>query len=163
MATKKHKSKGAHKVIAENRRARFEYEILEIYECGLSLLGAEVKSAKGGGMNLTGSYVAFQGDRPILLGARISPYAHSSRELDPERTRPLLLNRSEIDHLRGRVESAGLTLIPLRAYLKRGLVKLEIGLARGKKATDKRSVIRERDVARDAERELTERTKGERR
>lgn len=162
MAVKKHSSSGGHKTIAENKRARFEYEILETYEVGLSLLGAEVKSAKSGGLNLTGSYVVFNQDRPALLGARISPYPYSHLPIDPERTRDLLLHRKEIDYLRGRIEAAGYTLVPLRAYLKRGLVKLEVGLARGKLARDKRSTIRERDLARDAERELTERTKGER-
>src|SRR2546421_273059 len=147
---KKHASPGGHKTIAQNRRARFDYEILETFEAGLVLTGAEVKSTKAGGLNLSGSYVAFHGDAPTLIGARISPYPFSPMADDPERSRELLLHKQEIDHLRGATGEQGRTLIPLRAYLKRGLVKLEIGVGRGKRMGDKRSVIRERDIGREA-------------
>ena len=156
---KKHKTTGATKNIADNRRARFDYEILETFEAGIILEGPEVKSAKGGGLNLSGSFVTFHENLPQLLGARIAPYPYSQSEIDPERTRNILLKRDEIDYLRGKRETAGLTLVPLRAYLKRGLIKLEIGIARGRQAKDKRRLIQERETSREVERDLQSRAK----
>ena len=156
---KKHASPGGSKPIALNRRARFDYEISETFEAGLLLEGPEVKSAKSGGFNLSGSYIVFHQGRPQLLGARIAPYPYSRLGPDPERTRELLLHSRENDYLRGRIEEAGYTLLPLRAYLKRGLVKLELGLGRGKKTRDKRDQIRRRELDREALRSLQDRAR----
>ncbi|MEK7087342.1 MAG: SsrA-binding protein SmpB [Patescibacteria group bacterium] len=141
---------------AENRKAYFDYEILEKFEAGLVLSGAEVKSIKGGRMNLTGSYVNFHNSEPYLIGASIAPYQPKNQPSDynPSRSRKLLLNKKEIDYLIGKTKQKGLTLMPLKAYNKGRKIKIEIGLARGKKQYDKRSVISKREAARKIEREL---------
>jgi len=142
--------------LAENRKAYFDYEILEKFEAGLVLAGAEVKSIRAGRMSLTGSYVNFHNSEPYLIGASIAPYQPKNQpaEYDPSRTRKLLLNKKEIDYLLGKTKQKGLTLMPLKVYNKGRRIKIEIGLARGKKQYDKRAVISKRETARKIEREL---------
>ena len=141
---------GGKKMVAVNRKARFEYEILEIFEAGIVLTGSEIKSIRQGGLSLAESYVRPQGTEILLLNAHIREYAFSKHEeINPERPRKLLLHASEIGKLRTRVEQKGLTIVPLGAYLKRGRAKIEIAIARGKAAPDKRDSIKERDAKRD--------------
>ncbi len=146
--------KNGNKNLAENRRARFDYDILEKYEAGLELSGQEVKSAKGGKMNLAGSYAVIRGGEAWLLNAQIPPHQpkNAPADYDPARTRRLLLRREEIKNLLGRLHEKGLSLLPLRAYAKRGLVKLELGLGRSRKDKDKREVLKKRSVEREMRR-----------
>lgn len=141
---------------AENRKAYFDYEILEKFEAGLVLSGAEVKSIKGGRMNLSGSYVNFHDGEPYLISASIAPYQPKNQpsDYDPSRSRKLLFNKKEIDYLLGKTKQKGLTLVPLKVYNKGRRIKIEIGLARGKKQYDKRSAISKRESDRKIEREL---------
>jgi SsrA-binding protein len=141
------------KTIATNRRARHEFHILENFECGLVLHGYEVKSIRQGRVNIQDAYGTVRGDEAFLENMHITPYSHGDlRVIDPLRTRKLLLKRKEIDYLIGKTRERGLALIPLRLYLKGTRVKLEIGLARGKKLYDKREDIAARDAKRDIER-----------
>ncbi len=143
-------------VFAENRKARFDYEILETFEAGLVLSGAEVKSIKNGRMNLTGSYINFHNGELYLIGAFIAPYQPKNQppDYDPTKSRKLLLRKKEIASLAGRLKPKGLTLIPLKAYNKGPRIKLEFAVARGKKQYDKREVIAKREAAKKIEREL---------
>lgn len=143
-------------VFSENRKAYFDYEILEKFEAGLVLSGAEVKSIRGGRMNLTGSYVNFHNGEPYLIGASIAPYQPKNQPIDydPSRTRKLLFNKKEIDYFLGKTKQKGLTLIPLKVYNKGRRIKIEIGLVRGKKQYDKRAAIAKRETAKKIEREL---------
>ncbi len=143
-------------VFAENKKARFDYEILETFEAGLVLSGAEVKSIKNGRMNLTGSYINFHDGELYLIGAFIAPYQPKNQPIDydPSRSRKLLLRKKEIVSLIGKIKPKGLTLIPLKAYNKGRRIKLEFAMARGKKQYDKREVIAKREAARKIEREL---------
>jgi SsrA-binding protein len=144
------------KELLYNKKARFEYHILETFEAGLVLSGAEIKSVRANGMSINESYVRPFSDGMFLLGAQIAPYSHASgpdRE-DPLRPRRLLLHQGEIDRLRGRVEQKGLTIVPVRVYLKNGRAKIEIALARGKDNPDKRDAIKDRDAKRDLARVL---------
>lgn len=148
------------KTIATNRKARHEYHILETFECGLVLHGYEVKSIREGRANIQEAYGTVQGGEAFVENLHITPYSHGDlRTIDPLRSRKLLLRRKEIDYLAGRTRERGLTLVPLRLYLKGPRVKLEIGLARGKKLYDRRQDIAERDARRDIDRA----TKGRRR
>jgi SsrA-binding protein len=141
------------KVVATNRRARHEYEILETFECGMALQGYEVKSIREGRVNISDGYAAFRGNEAFVENMHVTPYSHGDlRVIDPLRVRKLLLNRKEIDYLYGKVKERGLTVVPLRLYFKGARVKLEVGLARGKKLYDKRRDIAERDAKRDIER-----------
>ena len=144
------------KVLAENKQAKFDYEILEKYEAGISLLGFEVKSVKNGRISLGGSYAHIKGKEVWLVGADIPPYQpkNTPKDYDPTRTRRLLLTQKEIKSLTGKTKESGLTLVPLRAYIKGRLVKLELGLARHKKKSDKREVIKKRETDRDIRRAL---------
>ena len=145
----------AEKVLATNRKALFNYEVLERVEAGVVLVGTEVKSIRDGGLNFSDSWIEFRGGEMFLVGCRIAPYSHGNlMNHVPERQRRLLLRKREILKLGGRATERGLTLVPLRAYLKNGLVKLEIGLARGKHAHDKRDSIRQKDVERAARQAL---------
>ncbi|MGE5246739.1 MAG: SsrA-binding protein SmpB, partial [Verrucomicrobiota bacterium] len=129
--------KAAVKVVATNRRARHEYEILETFECGLALQGYEVKSIREGRVNIADGYAAFRGNEAFIENVHITPYSHGDlRVIDPLRVRKLLLNRKEIDYLYGKTQERGLTVIPLRLYFKGARVKLEVGLGRGKKLYD---------------------------
>lgn len=147
------------KVVTVNRKARHEYEILEKYEAGISLLGSEVKSLRDGRANLKDSYAAIEGDRVVLRNCHISAYqpAGPHNQHEPERPRPLLLNRREINKLRGKVVERGFTLVPLRIYFRNGWAKVELGLGKGKRAYDKREAKRKDAVKRDIERELSRR------
>ncbi len=144
------------KNLALNKRARFDYEILETIEAGISLLGFEVKATKAGKINLSGSYAQVKGNEVWLINATIGPYQpkNTPKDYDPERTRRLLLTKKQIQALTGKTHEAGLTLVPLRAYIKGRLVKIELGLARHKKKHDKREVIKKRDVDREIRRNL---------
>jgi SsrA-binding protein len=143
------------RAIATNRKAYFNYEILEKAEAGVRLLGSEVKSIREGGFNFRDAYVEFKGGELFLVGARIGPYSHGNTQNHPEdRQRKLLLHKREILKLGGRATEKGLTIMPLRAYFKGSRVKLEIGLARGKRDHDKRESIKKKDLDRDARQEL---------
>jgi len=148
------------KTVSTNRRARHEYHILENFECGLVLHGYEVKSIRQGRVNIQDAYGTVRGDEAFLENMHITPYSHGDqRVIDPLRTRKLLLRRKEIDYLTGKTRERGLALIPLRLYLKGPHVKLEIGLARGKKLYDKREDIAARDAKRDIDRAMRGRAK----
>jgi len=147
------------KVLATNRKAFFLYEVLERAEAGIALSGTEVKSVREGGLSFSDSFVDFRGGELFLVGCRIAPYSHGNvMNHSPERDRKLLLHKREILKLGGKVTGKGLTLVPLRAYLKNGRVKLEIGLGRGKRAHDKREAIKKRDIERDTRQETGRRT-----
>ena len=141
------------KLVATNRRARFEYEILDTVEAGLVLLGPEVKSLRAGKANLSDAYAIIRNGEAWLMSAHISPYAQASRENpDPRRQRKLLLHRSEISRLQGKVAERGLTLVPLELYFKNGRAKVRLGLARGKRRHDKRETIRRHEQEREMDR-----------
>jgi SsrA-binding protein len=147
---------GAPPPIALNKRARHEYFIEENLEAGLALQGWEVKSLRAGKAQITEAYVIVKDGETWLLGAHVNPLPTTSTHFvaDPTRTRKLLLHRAEIDRLVGAVERKGYTLVPLRLYWKKGNVKLEVGLARGKKAHDKRATEKDRDWKREKSRIL---------
>lgn len=141
------------KIIAQNRRARYEYHILETFEAGLVLNGTEVKALRGGKASLPESYARVENGEVFLIGAHIDEYDQGNRfNHDPTRRRKLLLHRREINRLIGRVEERGLTLVPLRMYFRRGKAKVELGLARGKKMHDKRETLKARVQEREARR-----------
>jgi SsrA-binding protein len=143
------------KNVTVNRKARYEYEILQVYEAGIVLLGTEVKALREGKANLVDSYGLLKDNEVWLIGAHISEYTQGNiNNHDPTRTRKLLMNRSEIRKLIGKVKEKGLTLVPLRIYFKKGRVKIEIALAKGKKVHDKRETIAKRDFNRDQERKI---------
>ena len=141
----------AGKLIAENRRARFDYFLEQTFEAGLSLTGSEVKSLRNGRANIAESYAAVEGDQIVLVNADIPPYAQANRfNHEPRRPRKLLLRRKEIDRLIGAVQREGRTLVPTKLYWSdKGLAKLELALAKGKKIHDKRDTAAERDWQRD--------------
>lgn len=145
-------------VLAVNRRAGFDYEVLETYEAGIELLGFEVKATKSGRANIAGSFVVIKNGEAVWLNADILPYQprNTPSGYDPTRSRKLLLRKSEIKELIGKSAQKGLTLIPLRLYTKGPRIKLEFGLARHKKKYDKREKIRTREDQRKIERALKE-------
>jgi len=146
------------KVVATNRKAYHEYSFQDTFEAGLVLRGTEIKSIRGGRVSLQEGYVLFENGEAWLVNVHIAPYEPASRENhDPKRKRKLLLHRREIDRLSARVQEKGLTVIPLRLYLKDGRAKLEIGLGRGKKQYDKRETIARRDSERQVQRAIKER------
>jgi len=144
------------KEVARNKRAYFDYEILEKFEAGISLLGQEVKAIKSGRINLAGSYAILRAGEVWLLGADIPPYQprNAPQDYDSQRTRKLLLTEKEIKSLAGEIKGTGLTLVPLRAYIKGRLVKIELGLGKGKKKADKRELIKKRETEREMRRTL---------
>lgn len=143
------------KLIAENRKARFDYEVVETFEAGLVLRGSEVKSLRNGQCNLKDSYVAFMGEEAFLQNAHISVYKASSyNNHEPERLRKLLLNRAELNKIHGQLKTKGLTCVPLKIYFKKGKAKVEIALVRGKKKQDKRETIKKRVANREMERQI---------
>ena len=143
------------KNVTVNRKARYEYEILQVYEAGIVLQGTEVKALREGKANLVDSYGLLKDNEVWLISAHISEYTQGNiNNHDPIRTRKLLMNRSEIRKLIGKVKEKGLTLVPLRIYFKKGRVKIEIALAKGKKVHDKRETIAKRDFNRDQERKI---------
>ena len=141
------------KVVSTNRKARFEYFVSDTYEAGLVLKGTEIKSIRQGKMSLQEAYVRTDGEEAWLVGAHIAPYEQASTaQHSPTRDRKLLLHKKEIRQLWNAVRIKGMTIVPLRVYLKAGRAKLEIGVARGKKQYDKRESIKERDIQRESSR-----------
>ena len=156
------------KIYSENKKAGFDYEILEKYEAGVVLFGQEVKSIKTGHINLSGSYVVIRGParnaahsaaggEPFLIGVKVPPYQpnNAGADYDEERPKKLLLNKKEINELIGKTKQKGFSLIPLKVYDNNGRIKLEFGLARGKRKYNKKEKIKERDVEREINRELS--------
>ena len=143
----------------ENRKARFNYEILEKYEAGIELFGAEVKSVRGGQMSLEGAFVIIRGGEAYLINANIPPYQpkNAPQDYDPLRNRKLLLTKKEIAELAGSEKNKSLTIVPLSVYNKSRKIKLELALAKGKKKYDKRESIKKRDTDREIRREIKER------
>ncbi|MBI3305716.1 SsrA-binding protein SmpB [Candidatus Nomurabacteria bacterium] len=141
---------------AENRKARFNYEILEKYETGIELLGTEVKSAREGKMSLEGAFVIIRGGEAFLVNANIPPYQpkNAEKDYDPLRNRRILLTRKEISELAGSEKNKSLTIVPLSVYNKGRKIKLEIALVKGKKKFDKRESIKKRDTDREIRRSL---------
>ncbi|MBE44915.1 MAG: SsrA-binding protein [Thaumarchaeota archaeon] len=147
------------RIVATNRKAYHEYHILDKYETGIELLGSEVKSLREGNANLKEAYIVIRKEQAWVLGIHISPYSHTGFEgHEPVRERRLLLHKREIEKIKISLEQKGLTAVPLKMYFNpNGWAKLEIGIAKGKKIYDKRKAIRERDIQREAERELRNR------
>ena len=137
-----------------NRKARYDYEILEKYEAGIVLTGNEIKSIRKGSCNLKDSYVIVKNNEIFVLNMHISNYDKGLDNQDETRTRKLLLNRKEINKLQGIVEIKGYTIIPVRLYLKGNIVKLEIAVAKGKHTYDKKEAIKRRDIERETAREI---------
>jgi len=142
------------KTVITNRRARYEYFVLDVFEAGMVLKGAEVKSIREGRANLQDAFVRVEPDAVRMYGMHVSPYSYSRDDLDPVRPRALLLHQREIDELARATEERGVTIVPLRVYFKDGRAKVEIAIARGRKQADKRRAIAEKDMARDTERAL---------
>jgi SsrA-binding protein len=143
------------KPIAENRRARHEYHLLERFEAGIALTGTEIKSLREGQVTLQRAFAELRDGEAYLVGAHISEYAQANlQNHDPDRDRKLLLHRREIDSLLGKTRERGLTLVATRMYFKDGRVKVEVALARGKEARDKRRDLAERDAQRQIDRAL---------
>ncbi|MGC8554949.1 MAG: SsrA-binding protein SmpB [Candidatus Acidulodesulfobacterium sp.] len=143
------------KVVADNRKASFLYEIIEKYEAGISLYGPEIKSIKAGKANLSDGYVVIKDGEALLLNVHISPYEKANREnKDPLRTRVLLLHKHEILKLLGKIKEKNLTVVPLKMYLKAGRAKVEIALVKGKKNYDKRASVKEKENKREVERAI---------
>ena len=143
------------KIVAQNKKARFNYEILETYEAGIELKGTEVKSVRMSKINISDGYVSIDNSEAYLKQVHISPYEQGNIfNVDPLRVRKLLLHKSEINKHIGETTLKGYTIIPLKVYLKRGKVKVEIGLARGKKLYDKRESLAKKDADRRMQREL---------
>ena len=141
-----------------NREALYNYEVLESFECGISLLGTEVKSIRAGQANLKDAYALVRDGEVWLMNAHISPYSHGNRQNhDPRRTRKLLLHKAEIERLTGRTVEKGLALVPIRMYFKGGRVKVDLALARGKKNYDKRETEMRRTIDRETQAALKER------
>jgi len=142
------------KIVAENRRARFEYFIEDVYEAGIALQGTEVKALRGGEGNIAESYAEVKGDAVYLVNSNIPEYSHGNRENhSPKRPRKLLLHAREIAKMHGAVERKGMTLVPLTVYFNsQGRAKVELALAKGKQTHDKRDAIKERDWKRDQQR-----------
>ncbi|WP_374077706.1 SsrA-binding protein SmpB [Bdellovibrio bacteriovorus] len=135
-------------IVQENKKARFDYTIVETYEAGLQLMGSEVKSLRAKDVQLKDSYISFRGDEAFLQNAHIAEYKASSyNNHAPERLRKLLLNRKELDEIFGALKEKGYSCVPLKIYFKNGRAKLEIALVKGKKTHDKREAIKKRDVS----------------
>ncbi len=142
--------------LADNRKARQLYEFIDFYEAGIALTGPEVKSIKNGKVSFVDSYVDFRDEEAMLVGLNIAHYEQGGyAKQEPTRTRRLLLHKQEILQMAAKVEQKGLTVIPVKIYLKRGKIKLEIALARGKHLFDRRDELKKRAENRDMERELT--------
>lgn len=138
-----------------NKKARFDYEIIETYEAGIVLTGSEVKSVRSGSVNFSGSRVVFVDGKVKLLGLNINKYKYdSSEDYEPAKVRELLLNRSEIVEIQAKSKASGLTLVPIKLYNKGSLIKLQIALVRGKKKFEKRAEIKKRDIDRGLARRL---------
>lgn len=140
---------------AENRKARFNYEILEKYEAGIEFLGAEVKSVRGGRMSLEGAFIIIRGGEAFLINANIPPYQlkNSPKDYDPLRNRKLLLTKKELTKLAGSEKNKSLTIVPISVYNKGRKIKVEIALVKGKKKFDKREMLKKREIDREIRRE----------
>jgi SsrA-binding protein len=144
------------KILAANRKARFDYHILDTFEAGLVLTGAEIKSMRSGEMSISESYVRPERGELYLLNAHIQPYSHSGdKEYDPRRPRKLLMHRKEIDRLIRELETKGTTIVPLQVHLRKGRAKVQIGLGKGKAAPDKRQDIKKREINREIARAMS--------
>jgi SsrA-binding protein len=144
------------KVVATNRKAGFEYFLFERFEAGLALKGSEIKSIRAGQVSLAESYIRVDEDQAWLIEAHIAPYVQANRfNHDPKRSRRLLLHRKEIREMWDAVRQKGMTIVPIRVYLKNGRAKLEIAVAKGKKLHDKREAIARRDAEREMDREAS--------
>lgn len=145
--------------LANNKKVYYNYEILEKFEAGISLNGQEVKALKTRGVNLAGSWVVTRNGEFFWIGANIPPYQpkNAPQNYNPERSRKLLLTKKEIKYLIGKTKQKGLTLIPLKVYTKKGKIKLEFGIGKGKKKADKRELIKKREAQRQIEQELKRR------
>lgn len=148
------KSRRGDQQVISNRRARHEYFIEETFECGIVLVGSEVKSIRGGRANLQDAYARIDDGEVWLMGMHVSPYEFSRGEVDPLRRRKLLLHHREIEQLLRATETKGHTLVPLRVYFKDGRAKVELAVAKGKHHYDKRQSLAERDAKREAERAM---------
>jgi SsrA-binding protein len=144
------------KLIAENKKAYFDYEILEKFEAGIVLFGYEVKAVKNGNIGLKGAFVTFYKNEPYLTGAHIGKYKQAGgiKDYDPDRSRKLLLKNKEIRHILGKKDEKGLTIVPIKVYTKQSKIKVEIGIGKGKKQYEKKEKIKARDVERDIRRTL---------
>ncbi len=149
------------KTIAQNRKARFNYSVDDSIECGIVLEGTEVKSVRAGNVSFPDAFAEIRSGELWLIGFHVTPYVYSSIfNHDPDRPKKLLAHRDEIKRLNRKVEEKGFTLIPLEVYLKHGVVKVQIGICKGKKLFDKRADIRDRDIKRDIQREFRKKTDG---
>jgi SsrA-binding protein len=147
----------ATKLLANNRRARYNYTVEESLECGIELKGTEVKSLKIGKFSFSDAYGKIEGGELWLISLNIQPYLFGNIfNHDPDRPRKLLVHKQELKRLKRKVDEKGLTLVPLKFYLKKGRVKVELGVCRGKKLVDKRQSIKQKDMKRDAERAMRE-------
>jgi SsrA-binding protein len=152
------KKSGGDKILALNKKARFEYEVVETLECGIALSGTEVKSIKIGQFSFADSYAKVENAQLWLVSLHITPYIFGNiHNREPARTRKLLAHKQEIKRLKRKTDEKGLTLVPTKFYLKKGLVKVEIAVCRGKKQADKRQAIKARDVKRDVDRDFRKR------
>lgn len=148
----------SHEANIKNRIAYYNYEILESFECGVALVGTEVKSIREGKANLTDAYALVRDGEVWLVNAHVSPYTHGNRQNhEPRRTRKLLMHKAEIERLSGRTVEKGLTLVPTKMYFKNGRVKVELGLGRGKKNYDKRETEMRKTIDRETQAALKER------
>jgi SsrA-binding protein len=160
VATDKTDREKAQRIIADNRKALHDYHVLDTYEAGIALLGTEVKAIREGSVNLRDSFARIENGELWLLNVHISPYSHTGyARHDERRTRKLLLHRHEIQKLTGRVVEKGLTLVPVRMYLKNGRVKVALALVKGKQAHDKRETIRRREIDRETRAEVKARSR----
>ncbi len=143
-------------VLAKNRKAFHDYKILEEFEAGLVLNGQEVKAIKGGKISLKSSYIVIREEEAFLVGANIPPYQpkNAPKDYDPKRSRKLLLTKKQIKYLMGKSNEGGLTLVPLKVYTKKGLIKLKFAICQGKKKYDKRKKIKDRETDRNLRRRL---------
>lgn len=158
MAAAKRGGEPPGKIIAENRKAFHDYHILDRLEAGLVLTGTEIKAARAGKVQLRDSYADIVGGEAWLMNTHISHYSHGNIwNHEPTKKRKLLLHRAEIDKLSGKVKEKGLTLIPLKMYLKEGYLKCELGLCKGKQTHDKREAVREREETMEAKRAMSQR------
>lgn len=147
--------KGEGKVLAQNRQARYEYTILETFEAGMVLKGTEIKSIRGGKINIRDGYVTIHNGEAILQNVHISPFEKGNIfNHDPIRSRKLLLHKKQIQSLAGQSKTQGITIVPLKVYIKDGYAKVLIGVAKGKKKYDKRESLKQKDMKREVERAL---------
>ena len=151
------------RAVAQNRKARHDYDILDTLECGIQLVGSEVKSLREAQVQMRDAYARVEDGEVWLYGVHIAPYAFAQTHTghDPDRRRKLLLHRREIEELRARTQQEGLTLVPLSIYFREGRAKVDLGVARGRKLYDKRAAIAKRDAERELDRGLARRRRGE--